>query len=162
MKSFKLSSLPSSYSTVNQAENIDLKHFVDISLGETNELIFSSRIASNDRQCCYDLVWIESKLGLSVGDLNRDKQFIESIRRESEEKKSSIEIISKIDDLRQELSVLCEQIKERVENDKQMSRFKRRKLTEQIQRTDTLLKDNGTDIKTLENQKSLLKDLKSN
>ena len=76
--------------------------------------------------------WIETKLELSVEDLKRDKQFIESILRKSEEMNTSVEKTSKIDDLRQELSVLCEQIKERVENDKQMSCFKRRNSSDNL------------------------------
>ena len=118
VKSYKLSWLPSSYVTLYYQKSINLTHFVEFGLKQTNELIFSSRIASNDRQYCFEMDYIETKLGLSVEGLKRDKQFIESIRRDSEKMKVSIEKTSKIDDLRQELSVLCEQIKKSIEGRK--------------------------------------------
>ena len=134
-------------------------HKISFKVNDCNEFIVSLNNESNIYPKTIGNVLLECRLGLNNEDFNRDKRFVALIWSKSKEMKASIEKTSKVNDLKEELWALYKEIKERVDS-RDMSGLKKRKITEQLKQTETILKDEGTDANDLEVQKSLLEGYK--
>ena len=145
-----IKALPSNYSF---HDDIWL-YFSSDNFGEVNvSAILKGKCGRND----IEIVLTETKLGLSETDINKDKQFIQTFKRLTEE--SNVENQKKlaIDKSRKELEDLYLEIKRRIENNIEMRGLKKRKIEEQLKKTEQLL--NNNEFKSFSNQITLLEDM---
>ena len=92
-------------------------------------------------------------------DLNSIRSKSISDRKESEESSEDEGIVNVNqlkEKLRKQLRDLCHQIRRRLDNSQGLTQFKITKVFEDLQKTDTLLRDNRTDVNALVEQISHL------
>ena len=100
---------------------------------------------------------LEKKLGLSERDIIEDKIFIQKFKQMAEESKIENQKKLSIDKSRKELEDLYLNIKKRVENNSELRGPKKRKIEEQLKKTEQLLNDKEFDSFSI--QTTLLKDM---